>query len=216
MTYLFLGEDNPQKESQLSDLKKKWLTSPEAFRFDWEVLYGYQLDPHKLQKALLALPAVAEKRLVFIREIERLNEHNQDFLVKFVATPQDHLILILESRSLGGSDSFVQKIHSFVKVAESRKTAKDNVFNMTRAMTGGQDVQALKILSELLSDGTHPLQIMGGIVWAWGEQRGRLGAERFEKGLHALQEADLNIKRSRLQPDHTLEILIVKLAVILR
>lgn len=72
--------------------------------------------------------------------------------------------------------------------------------------------EALKMLTQLLEEGSHPLQILGGLVWFWGKSRERLSPAQFKKGLLALQEADLNIKRSRTRPEHSLEILIVKLA----
>jgi hypothetical protein len=37
---------------------------------------------------------------------------------------------------------------------------------------------------------------------------------KFEKGLLALGEADLNIKRSRLKPEQALELLVVKLCAL--
>ena len=69
----------------------------------------------------------------------------------------------------------------------------------------------LKILNDVLDHGDHPLQILGALVWFWGKNKPRVNPERFQRGLNELQEADWNIKRSRLRPEHTLEILIVKL-----
>ena len=83
---------------------------------------------------------------------------------------------------------------------------------MTKKMTSGNGAEALQILNRLYDDGAHPLQIMGGMVWAWGNERSRVSAENFEKGLRELQDADLNIKRSRLNPEQAVEILVVKLA----
>ena len=51
---------------------------------------------------------------------------------------------------------------------------------------------------------------MGGLVWSWGKARSFARRENFQKGLVALQEADLNIKRSRLAPQQALEVLVVK------
>ena len=79
-------------------------------------------------------------------------------------------------------------------------------------MTARNPVEALKILGNLLVEENHPLQIMGGLIWFWGKSRTRLSADQFKKGLMCLQEADLNIKRSRLKPEHTLEVLVVKLS----
>ncbi len=62
----------------------------------------------------------------------------------------------------------------------------------------------------------HPLQIMGALVWYWGKEGKACGKERFERGLKALEEADLNIKRSRLEPQYAVEKLVVELGLLLR
>ncbi len=85
---------------------------------------------------------------------------------------------------------------------------------MTRVMAN-DPAQALKILNELLEEGIHPLQIMGGLLWFWGKEKFRLKGDRYNKGLLVLQEADLNIKRSRLLPEHAIEVVVVKLCSLL-
>jgi DNA polymerase III delta subunit len=57
---------------------------------------------------------------------------------------------------------------------------------------------------------------MGALVWYWGKEGKTLGQERFERGLKALEEADLNIKRSRLNPQYAVEKLVVELGLLLR
>ena len=62
---------------------------------------------------------------------------------------------------------------------------------------------------------------IGGLYWLRGKsftgKEGKtLGKERFERGLKALEEADLNIKRSRLNPQHAVEKAVVELGLLLR
>ena len=215
MIYLLIGEDESQKENKIHQLKDKLLTSANARHFDYEVLYSNKLNTHTLQKALQALPASGSQRLIVIRDCQHLSDPNQEFILQFAASKPEHLILVLESAQLGSQDSFVKGLKSFVKVIESATAEKENVFDMTRAMTMRRPSEALKILSTLLAGGVHPLQIMGGLVWFWGKSRPQLMMEKFEKGLLLLQEADLNIKRSRLQPDYALEIIVLKLCNLL-
>ena len=215
MTYLFLGEDNDKKEEQIAKIKKETLLSLDAHKFDLEILYANKLPSDTLKKSLMSLPAVAEKRLVLLHTLEKLSPHNKTIIQEFVSEPQSNVVLILESGTLTQGDAFVKKIRPHVKVIDSLKATKVNVFDMTRAMTSRRSPEALKILHVLFHEGIHPLQIMGGLVWFWGKTRVRLSSEKFEKGLLFLQEADLNIKRSRLKAEYTLEILIVQLCTIL-
>ena len=44
----------------------------------------------------------------------------------------------------------------------------------------------------------------------------KVSGDNFKQGLFILQEADLNIKRSRLDPEHAIETAVVKLTELIR
>lgn len=212
MTYLFIGENTTDKQTQIANIKAKWLSRPDALQFDYQVLYGHKLDAKDLKKALMSLPAILKERLILIHETEKLNDQCKDILLAFISSKFTHVVLILDANTLPDRDGTWTKIRTLVTVFEARKGVKENVFDMTKKMTAGKGTEALQSLNQLYEDGAHPLQIMGGVVWAWGNERSRVSAENFEKGLRALQDTDLNIKRSRLNPEQALEVLVVKLA----
>ncbi len=212
MTYLFIGEDSLKKDAKIAEIKKTVLPSYDALNFDYEVLYGAKLDLLTLQKSLKALPALSKQRLVVIKEGHRLSSQLKEFLASFIQTQPNHVTLILDFDELELTASFVQSIRACVKMVQFPVEVKSNVFDMTRAIAMHKDTEALSILSSLLFYGEHPLKIMGALVWFWGKSRDQLSSQRFKKGLQALQEADLNIKRSRLKPEYALELLVVKLS----
>ncbi len=212
MTYLFIGENSLDKQTQIAQIKAKWAADPDALQFDYQVLYGQKLDAKEFKKSLLALPAILTERLLIIYEAEKLDEHCKTILVEFLSSKPSYVIIILDSIALPAKDELWEKIRAFSKVHETRKSVKENVFDMTKKMTTGKSVLALQSLNQLYEDGAHPLQILGGVVWAWGNERSRVSPENFEKGLRELQEADLNIKRSRLDPNQAVELVVVKLA----
>lgn len=215
MHYLFLGEDGKLKDEKISALRKKTLPSKDAQKFDCDVLYAHKLSAEKLKRSLMTLPAVASERLIIIREGGKLKQQHKDLLIEFFESGQAVSIVVLEA-AWSVKDKFVQKISRFVKIEEFAAAEGENIFAVTRMMTARRHADALKILHKILDDGQHPLQIMGGLVWFWGNKaRARLSRERFEKGLLCFQEADLNIKRSKLSPNHALEVLIAKLCVLL-
>ena len=211
MTYLFLGEDTLAKDQKITELKKKILPTPQAAQFDYESLSASKLDPEDLKKSLISLPAIASKRLIIIRDCHRLSAHNQELIVEFLEKSFQHAVLVLDSGEWDQKNSFLKKIRRMVELVEFSSSPKLNVFDLTKAIDLKKEVEALKILDQLTSGGTHPLQVLGGIVWFWGQTRSRLSAKQFEGGLLALQEADLNIKRSRLKPEYAVELLVVKL-----
>ena len=212
MTYLFLGEDSPAKDHKIAELKKKILPNSQSFQFDYETLHAAKLEGPNLKKALMNLPALAPRRLVVIRECHRLSAQNQDILVQFLEKAYDHAIILLDSPEWDHKNSFVKKIRRMVEILEFSTAKKLDVFDLTRAIDSRKETEALKILDQLLAGGIHPLQILGALVWFWKKSRGRFAGNEFEKGLLALQEADLNIKRSRLKPEYAMEVLVVKLS----
>ena len=211
MTCLFLGEDLLSKEKKISEVREKILQAPDAFKFDYDILYAHKLEPALLKETLLHLPAVGKQRFVIIKECHRLNPHNKELIADFTAKAVASTVLALDSDEMGGEDPFVKKLGREVKIFSFSKGKNLDVFSLTRVIAQKQKSEALKILSDLFAKGDHPLQIMGGLVWFWGKSRDKISQERFKKGLQDLQEADRNIKRTRLNPEHALEILIVKL-----
>jgi len=214
MHYCFIGENSGEKQQALSDARDKILTGADARNFDYEALYGRRLDAAELKKALIALPASSPKRLILIHEADKLSKQNEEILTAFLEEKNDHAVVILEAEGKLKS-AFQKKISPYVKSFSFEKPEGGNVWDMTNAMGRRQPAKALKILSELMEDGQHPLQIMGGLVWFWGKNGQRLRQDRFEKGLLALQEADVNIKRSRMRPDYTMEVLVVRLCALM-
>lgn len=215
MAYFFLGQDRATKDAKIAELKKQHLPSLEAFEFDYEVLYAHKLDHDVLKKALIAFPAVASQRLVVIRECHRLDSHHKELITDFFSKKNDKTILVLESDEATPADSFVKSLSRWVKVKNFAQDQPLNVFDMTKAIGLRRPEEALKILAVLLGQGIHPLQMMGGLVWFWGKSRARLSKEGFKKGLGVLQEADLNIKRSRLKAEYAVEVAVVKLCALL-
>jgi DNA polymerase III delta subunit len=215
MIYILLGEDRSAKDEKIAAIKKKVFQPLESPDFDYEVLHAIDLDPATLKKSLLALPAVASQRLVMIREAHKLTDHHRKLILESLAMQNPTTVLILDTDE-GFPQSFLKMLPAKAQVLRTTtQEVSQNVFDMTRAMASRQPQDALKILSGLLENGDHPLQIMGGLVWFWGKSKQRLPAQKFHQGLKHLQEADLQIKRSLLQPEYALEVAVVKLSSLL-
>lgn len=210
MTYLFIGDDSEIKNLQIDALKQKFLTPPSALSFDYEVLYAHKLEPEILKKALVALPVFAKKRVIIVREYHKLSPHNKTLIVEFAENPAS-CVLILDAEKLENDDELLKPSQRPVKIIRAFKKEESTLFDLTRAVMAHQSADALKVTYQLLSKGEHPLQILGGLVWFWTKSRAQLPETRFREGLLALEEGDLNIKRSRLKPEHALEVLVVKL-----
>ena len=135
-------------------------------------------------------------------------------MIDFCKKPATHCDLILESSEniLKGE---LKDLPLYAKGVVLGKPEGPNVFDMTKLITAHRSGDALKMLDGFYRKNVHPLQIMGALVWYWGKEGKVLGHERFARGLKALEEADLNIKRSRLDPQYAVEKLVVELGLLL-
>lgn len=211
MTYLFVGQDLVKKDAKIADLRNKLFKDPSSLAFDFEMISGHKLNSDNLRKSLLSLPQMSSQRMVVIRQCEKLSEHNREILLDFIARDFKAFVLVLDYDELDARSAFFTKIKPHVQFLTFGAEKTLNVFDMTRAISARDAAGAMKILHELLVNNTHPLQIMGGLVWYWSKERERLSVQRFEKGLKILQEGDLNIKRSRLKAEYAVEKVVVEL-----
>jgi DNA polymerase III delta subunit len=211
MVYLFIGQETEAKEKEIALLKSSLLKDKDAKQFDYENLQAHKLHANALKQSLDALPVIGQQRFVVIREVEKLDKHNKDLILEYVERKEEHHVLLLDAFKADSKTSFFKKMNALATVKHFDKGYRENTFDITKAISSRQPAKALKILDDVLKHGDHPLQILGALVWFWGKNKPRVSVGRFQRGLDELQEADLNIKRSRLKPEHTLEILVVKL-----
>ena len=186
MIYLLLGPQTQVKEKTIADLKAQHLPSKEALSFDYEVLHGAGLDAKDLKKSLIALPSIAKKRIILLRQAEKLKIKEKKLILELFDDLQKHLILILESDGGFAPESFIKKFGKSVTVVGSSKKDEASIFDFTRAITQNKKTESLKMLSRLLEEGNHPLQLMGGILWAWKRNRPRITGNKFQEGLVAM------------------------------
>ena len=215
MIYLFLGNNIALKQQKINEIKAKYLTKEEAVHFDFEQFYGDKLPADDLKKALLNLPAVSKKRVVVVKNIEKLKADHQRIIEGYIVEKNTPAVLILDSDQAELKSAFITDLKRVANVTVTEDGVKLNAFDLTNAIERRQPVNALKNLSQLIEEGSHPLQLLGMLIWCWGKMKGKISRGQFQKGLELLQEADLNIKRSRLEPEYAVEKLVVSLTALL-
>ncbi len=215
MVYFLCGEDTQSKDLKIQEIRDQVLTSPEAQKFDFQSIHAAKLDPATLKKSLMSLPAIAEKRVVVLRGINKLTDQNKKIIIDFIDQKLEQPVFILDNDVVPGKNKFFDYLNKVAKVSRYSKNVSSNIFDVTNAMERCNTVEALKVLTALLAKGEHPLQLMGGLVWFWGRAKTKVNRVAFKKGLLFLQEADLNIKRTRMKSEQALEVLIVKLCSLL-
>ena len=214
MIYLIIGHDVLAKDKNISELKDRYLSTFESENLDYETFNSHKLDPDILKQSLIALPIISKYRLVVLRSVEKLSTHNKNLLLSITESLTEKTILILDADVLDGKTTFYKKMSVRSKLIRVKSFVKRNVFDVTNAMERNRVGEALRILTQLIEEGQHPLQIMGVLIWFWGKMKTCVKQETFNKGLLAFQKADSDIKRSRVNPKYALEILLTKLCLL--
>jgi DNA polymerase III delta subunit len=217
MLYIIVGTDQTEKDSKITALKNKIFKSGDAL-FDCDTFYAIEdlsKDKDLLRKALLSLPAIAPQRVVVIRQAEKLDDYLKEVILNWTAENSSTAILVLDFKSIDTRSAFYKKVLPFAKIVSDEAKKERNIFDVTKALERRDGAAALKALEELIGAGQYPLQMIGGLIWFWGKCRDRLTDDKFKKGLLVIQEADLNIKRSRLDPAYAMEVAVMKLSALL-
>ncbi|MBM3248229.1 MAG: hypothetical protein FJZ10_02255 [Candidatus Omnitrophica bacterium] len=213
MIYLFLGTDEISKERKLQQLKQEILKNSQD-AFDYERLYAKELTPSILNEAFSRIPLFADKRLIFIRDVDKLSASSKEKLLSLIKNPNPKILLVLDTQVSELKEAFLIKIANSSKVFHFGREKTFNAFDLADAIKAKRTQEALKIFSIIHQKGEHPTRILGGLFWSWRKMKRFLDADNFKRGVELFLETDISIKFSRLKPEIALEILIVKLCLL--
>jgi len=206
--YLFIGQDSLSKDIQLKRIKEQFLAQ-KIEDFNLDILYAKELNLLELQERLLSLPLKAKKRIIVIKDAQRLKENIKEFILKYFQNPQPKILLVLDINRQDPKDEFIKNITRFSKTFRFRETPHLDAFTLTRSIRLKNMDYSLRLLNQLLKNGEKPERILGGLRYAW--ERDILNPLQRRKRLKLLLNCDIDIKTGRLKPDFALERLVVRL-----
>jgi len=206
--YLFIGQDSLSKDIQLKRIKEQFLAQ-KIEDFNLDILYAKELNLLELQERLLSLPLKAKKRIIVIKDAQRLKENIKEFILKYFQNPQPKILLVLDINRQDPKDEFIKNITRFSKTFRFRETPHLDAFTLTRSIRLKNMDYSLRLLNQLLKNGEKPERILGGLRYAW--ERDILNPLERKKRLKLLLHCDIDIKTGRLKPDFALETLVVRL-----
>lgn len=208
MIYLFIGEDNFSKDTRLKRLKEEYFTR-QGEQFNLDVLYAQEVSLRELQEKLLRLPFKAKKRLVVVKDSQRLKEEIKKFLLNYARKPYPHVVLVLDIQKYIFKDGFTRQMSQMSRVIRFRESAKLDAFALVRAIEGRKAHYCLDILRQILEKGEKPEQIMGGLRYVWDQDIRR--PQEVKRRLRLLLDCDIAIKTGRLKAQMALERLVTQL-----
>jgi DNA polymerase III delta subunit len=209
MAYLFLGEDFASKEAHLKKLKEGCL-KPGSRDFNFEALYARELQLKTLQERFLSFPVNSAKRLIVIKEAERLKPECREFILRYLNKPYLYLELVLDAGHADAKDDFFSRLARKAKTIRFKEELKPDAFLMSRCIFSNKPGQALKVLNQLLQSGEKPERIIGGIRYALEKEA--VDSYSLRKRLKVLLAADMQIKTGKLKPQFALERLVISLS----
>ncbi len=112
--YLFHGTDDFLKEEKVRALIAR-ATDPSTRDFNLELLRGSECDGSRLSGALEALPMLAERRVVILRDPDALKKPVRERLARYLASPASDTCLVLVIPSGTKPDAEVVAVTSAVE-----------------------------------------------------------------------------------------------------
>ena len=101
--YYICGEDDFQKEDAMKQLIAAG-TEPATRDFNMEVKRGAEFDAKSLDAALSALPMLADRRVVVIRDVSSLKRDPRKVLDRYLEKPSPDVMVLLVESSAGKTD----------------------------------------------------------------------------------------------------------------
>jgi DNA polymerase-3 subunit delta len=92
--YFFYGREQLLKEEALQSLIQR-LVPPELRDFNLDILYGDETDAAQVIDRVSALPMMAERRVVVVRNVDQLSAVDRRRLLEHLSPPFSHTCLIL-------------------------------------------------------------------------------------------------------------------------
>ncbi|HAJ57281.1 MAG TPA: hypothetical protein DCL35_05875 [Candidatus Omnitrophica bacterium] len=221
--FLFLGQDEDQKQDRIESLQKKFFP-PELKELNFTLLYAdeKQLTLADINEALFCLPtAGAKKRLLVIKMAHKLGRHESAGLKDALKNPLE-TVVVLDIPQAKGTEAMVEGFKKLgAQVVRFKDEEEVSAFDLGRAIISRRTEAALKILSVLLRYRDKAEKILGAIFWQWERTYSdkRLSGDVYRKGLKLILEADKRLKTSSSGPARqmlVLESLVIKLSYLPR
>lgn len=208
MVYALIGEDNISKDIKIKALKQEFLKR-QLEQFNLDVLYAQELSIKSLQEKLLCLPFNAKRRVVVIRNAQKLKDEVKEFILTYIKKDIPTILLILDIDRYGIKDTFISRLARYAQIVRFKESVRLDTFTLSRSIKQQKTDYALWVLSQLLESGIKAEQILGGLRYVFEEE----GTKSLEakKRMKILLNCDIDIKTGRLKPSFALEKLVVNL-----
>jgi len=149
--FLFIGDENYLKEKALKDLSSSLLDSSSK-ELDYKIFYGGETDAKEILDYATTVPFLAAKKLIVIKEFEKLAQDSQARLIAYIKRPSKFTCLVLDTTNASVLDDF-HSIRRYVNVLRFDELTDSQASTWIKRFLASRDKEiekdALEILKEL-------------------------------------------------------------------
>jgi len=144
-SYLFLGEEDFLKETELKKLKSRFLNN--AFRdLNYSVFYAKDKD-FKLKEVLDIVntaPFMSPKRFVILKDADTLPDNDKESILLYLRKPRESSIFIIDSKAAKIKEGFTLEASKLAKLVRAARLTDPeiNIWISRRTQAAGKKISA--------------------------------------------------------------------------
>ncbi|MEW6096077.1 MAG: DNA polymerase III subunit delta [bacterium] len=108
--YLFLGEEEYQKEELISKIKRVTFPTPESMEFNYDVFYGDETEAGIILEVANSFPMMHEWRMVVVKDVDSISSEGKNLLASYAENPAPFTRLILLANKLEDKHSLYKAV----------------------------------------------------------------------------------------------------------
>lgn len=170
VVYFFTGGDAAKKSLSINKIKSKLSLTSESL--DYDVYYGEDTTAPDIIRILKTHPFLASRRLVILKQGEKLSEDDKQKLTLYFKAPfRSSIFIITTEKGLNANDKLhiaakrYAKCIDFPILKQDSISPQDSAFRLVDEIGLKKKELALQTLSLLMRSGKEPLEILGLIAW---------------------------------------------------
>ena len=126
--YFFTGEDEFRKNLSINKLKTKLSLTSKSL--DSHIYYGKDASFDDITHSLKTPPFLANRRLVILKEAEKLSQDDKEKLISYLKKPAKTSIFVIETeKSLNAKDRFNIAARRYAKAMDFSMLDEDKIFS---------------------------------------------------------------------------------------
>lgn len=188
-SYLFLGEEDFLKETELAKLKSRFLEKSTR-DLNYSVFYAKEKD-FRLKEMLDVLntsPFMSPKRFVILKDADSLADADKESVLFYLRNPRDSSIFAIDSRSVRIKEGFILEASKLAKLVRAARLtdAEMNIWISKQARLAGKKISAdaVNMIKENLPNDLAALSSALGNLILYAGKRPDITKQDVEKVIY--------------------------------